>query len=45
MMKMMLAALAVMLGLASANIVELTGFRLSPFVLVKKHDFTYSSGT
>ena len=44
-MKMMLAALAVMLGLASANIVELNGFRLSPFVLVKKHDFTYSSGT
>ena len=45
MMNMMLAALAVMLGLASANIVELNGFRLSPFVLVKKHDFTYSSGT
>lgn len=27
-----------------ANIVELNGFRLSPFVLVKKQDFTYSSG-
>ena len=29
----------------SANIVDLSGFRLSPLVLVKKSDFTYSSGS
>lgn len=28
-----------------ANIVDLNGFRMSPFVLVKKQDFTYSSGS
>ena len=44
-MKTLIAALAVLLGLASANIVDLSGFRLSPFVLVKKQDFTFGSGT
>ena len=28
-----------------ANIVDLNGFRLSPLVLVKKSDFTYSGGS
>ena len=31
--------------MACANIVDLNGFRLSPLVLVKKSDFTYSSGS
>ena len=31
-------------SLARANILELSDFRLSPFVLAKKQDFTYSSG-
>jgi len=30
--------------MANANIVELNGFRLSPFILVNKQDFTYGSG-
>ena len=30
--------------LVQSNIVELNNFRLAPFVLIKKQDFTYSSG-
>ena len=33
------------LQLAAANIVDLNGFRLSPLILIKKSDFTYSSGS
>ena len=31
-------------SLVQSNIVELNNFRLAPFVLIKKQDFTYSSG-
>ena len=34
-----------LVNLTRANIVDLSGFRLSPLVLVKKSDFTYSSGS
>ena len=37
--------LGYLLNLSRANIVDLSGFRLSPLVLVKKSDFTYSSGS
>ena len=43
-MKTMIAILALMISTVCANIVELNGFRLSPFLLVKKQDFTYGSG-
>ena len=34
-----------LVNLVQANIVDLGGeFRLAPFILVKKQDFTYSSG-
>ena len=36
--------LALLISLVNANIVDLNDFRLSPFVLVKKQDFTYDSG-
>ena len=37
--------LGCLVNLTRANIVDLSGFRLSPLVLVKKSDFTYSSGS
>ena len=40
-----LSSLAVLLGsLVQANILDLENFRLSPLMLIKKQDFTYSSG-
>ena len=48
-LKRILLLLSILLGyllnLSRANIVDLSGFRLSPLVLVKKSDFTYSSGS
>ncbi len=45
-LKAMIVAMAVLTShTAYANIVDLNSFRMSPFVLVKKQDFTYSSGS
>ena len=48
-LKRILLLISILLGylvnLSRANIVDLSGFRLSPLVLVKKSDFTYSSGS
>jgi len=40
----LIICLTLLFTAVSANIVELNGFRLLPFVMVKKQDFTYSSG-
>jgi len=44
-LKALLAGVMVLVGAVAANIVSLNGFRLLPFKLVKKHDFTFSSGS
>ena len=43
-MKTLLSVVALLLITVEANIVELNGFRLAPYLLVKKQDFTYGSG-
>ena len=44
-MRLKIVIIALILSaLVQSNIVELNNFRLAPFVLIKKQDFTYSSG-